>query len=207
MDLFQLSLAKSLAITVRIDSVVTIVILGILAVAIVVRIATKKTSQKLEIDEAELGIGSQKIKFKANTTDMQVAYSLWIEMSTRTIGVAVDKEHDLVHEVYKSWYEFFGVCRSLLKNIPITKYKHRETVKIVEIAIAVLNSEIRPHLTKWQARYQRWYTAESTKEQNAYVDPHQIQRHFPQYDELMSELCDVNEKLINYRGMLQKLLP
>jgi hypothetical protein len=47
-----------------------------------------------EINEAELGIGNQKLKIKPSYDDIQIAYKLWVELSTRKIGLPIDLEHD-----------------------------------------------------------------------------------------------------------------
>src|SRR5438874_146027 len=47
-----------------------------------------------ELDEAEFGIGSQKIKFKSNFLNLQIAYKMWVELSTRKVGLKVDPDHD-----------------------------------------------------------------------------------------------------------------
>src|SRR5574341_188851 len=77
-----------------------------------------KTSY-FEIDEAEIGIGNNKLRFKANYDDLQVAFRFWTELATRKIGIPIDEEHDVIVEVYDSWYEFFRVARELLKTIPV----------------------------------------------------------------------------------------
>jgi len=83
---------------------------AIIAIAIAGFIRWKWSSlfySSFEIDEAEIGIGSQKIKIKPSNEDLQIAYKLWVELSTRKIGIKIDEEHDVIIEVYNSWYEFF----------------------------------------------------------------------------------------------------
>jgi len=102
-----------------------------------------------EIDEAVIGIGDQKVKIKPNYQDMQIAYKLWVELSTRKIGLEIDLENDVIKEIYKSWYEFFKLTRELIKEIPVSKIRKDESTKeLVRIAIEVLNEGLRPHLTK-----------------------------------------------------------
>jgi hypothetical protein len=108
----------------------------------------------LEINEASLGIGSNKITIKPNQEDMQIAYKLWVEVSTRKIGLEIDLEHDVIKEIYDSWHEFFNITRELTKSIPISKIrKNVSTRQLVYVSIDLLNNGIRPHLTKWQARF------------------------------------------------------
>lgn len=162
--------------------------------------------KEFEINEAEIGIGNQKIKIKPNYEDMQIAYKLWIEVSTRKIGLDIDYENDVLLEVYNSWYEFFKITRELIKNIPISRVRNNEsTQKIVIIAIEVLNKGLRPHLTSWQAKYRRWYQVEVAKEENKLIPPQEIQRKYPHYEKLVEDMKKVNQELINYRNNLRKI--
>src|SRR5689334_17490848 len=64
--------------------------------------------RSFEIDQAEIGVGQHKLRFKPNVTDRQVAYAVWVELSTRKIGLPIDVEHDVIVEIYDSWYTFFS---------------------------------------------------------------------------------------------------
>jgi len=159
-----------------------------------------------EIDEAIIGIGGQKVKIKPNYQDMQIAYKLWVELSTRKIGLKIDLDNDVIDEVYDSWYEFFRLTRELIKNIPVSKIRKDEsTKKLVSIAIEVLNKGIRPHLTKWQARFRKWYNMEVKKEENEKLSSQDIQKEYPEYEELTKEMREVNQKLLEYREILRQL--
>jgi len=159
-----------------------------------------------EFDEAELGIGKHKIKFRPNRDDRQIAYKLWVELSTRKIGLPIDPQLDVISEVYSSWYEFFRLTRELIKTVPIQKLRNSEsTQQIVDVAIRVLNDELRPHLTKWQARYRRWYEHECAQTDCATLPPQLIQRRFPEITDLFAEMQAVNVKLTAYRENLRLL--
>jgi len=166
----------------------------------------KRVSKTYEIAEADIGIGNQRIKIKPNYQDMQIAYKLWVELSTRKIGLKIDFDNDVIYEIYNSWYEFFGITRDLIKDIPISKIRKDESTKnIVRIAIEVLNEGIRPHLTKWQAKYRKWFELVVKKEDNNKLSPQDIQKNYPKYKELTKEMGEVNQKLIKYREILSKL--
>ena len=164
-------------------------------------------SKVYEIDEAMIGIGNQKIKIKPNYEDIQVAYKLWVELSTRKIGLSINFENDVIVEIYNSWYEFFKITRELIKEIPVSKVRKNESTQaLVRIAVEVLNEGLRPHLTKWQAKFRKWYTEEIEKEENKGLAPQEIQKKFPEYEELINEMQEVNQKLIEYRKVLEKLV-
>lgn len=112
------------------------VAIGVGAIVVAVlgwRYLAYRRLSNFEIDGAELGLGDSKLSFKPNNTDRQIAYSIWVELSTRKIGLPIDVEHDVISEVYDSWYSFFGVTRELIKSIPISKVRGDSTGKIIRL--------------------------------------------------------------------------
>tara|TARA_A100001391_G_scaffold23304_4_gene12846 strand:+ start:46462 stop:47148 length:687 start_codon:yes stop_codon:yes gene_type:complete len=168
------------------------------------------TFKSFEIDQADIGIGDQKFSFKPNMADKQVAYAIWVELSTRKIGLPIDFENDVVSEIYDSWHGFFTVTRELVKGIPAQKVKRDSTQKIVRLSIEVLNEGLRPHLTRWQARFRHWYDRELKKYDASpgeeVLDPQLIQERFPKFDELKADMERVNQSLIKYRQQMHLLV-
>ena len=165
---------------------------------------------KFEIDQAELGIGDSKLSFRPNLTDRQVAYAIWVELSTRKIGLPIDLEHDVISEIYDSWYNFFSVTRELVKGIPVSKVQRASTRAIIKLSIEVLNEGLRPHLTHWQARFRHWYDRELKKYDEGggkeVLDPQSIQSKFPQYEQLKEDMLRVNRALMQYRQKMNDLI-
>lgn len=161
-------------------------------------------SRDVVIEGGELGLGPGKIKLKRDDTDRQIAYRLWVELKTRKIGLPIDFENDVIVEIYNSWYAFFGIARELLKDVPISKMKRKHTQDITNLSIDVLNVGIRPHLTLWQAKFRRWYA--HAEAQHVEATPQEIQRLYPQYDELVADMKHVNDQLIVYRDKLHELV-
>lgn len=164
------------------------------------------TLRSLEINQIELGIGNQKVVIKPNIEVKQIAYKLWVELSTRKIGLPIDFEHDVIDEIYDSWYEFFKLTRELIKSIPVNKVNNNEdTLRLVNTAIDVLNDGLRPHLTKWQARFRKWLAGQNGIFTNQYIHPQDLQKRFPDYDDLANDMMVVNQRLIYYRELLRKI--
>jgi len=159
-----------------------------------------------EIDEAEFGIGDQKVKLRPNTTDKQIAYRIWVELSTRKIGLPIDLNDDVIYEVYNSWYSFFSVTRELIKDVPVTRFQRQDTEKIIRLSIDVLNIGLRPHLTKWQARYRRWYESQLKSNDSLDLEPQEIQKKYPNIEKLESDLLIVNKRLIGYRKKMYEVI-
>ena len=208
LDLLSVSLLPDFSLSIQV-STCCLVIFGALALAFTLwRKFFSGTSWKdFEIDQAEIGIGSGKIRFKPNMTDRQVAYAIWVELSTRKIGLPIDFDHDVIAEIYDSWYSFFAITRDLVKSIPVMKVRNDSTQKIIKLSIEVLNKGLRPHLTIWQARFRRWYEYEINKESgDAVIDPQDIQKNFPKFTELKNDMEQVNQNLIRYRQKMSQLV-
>lgn len=160
----------------------------------------------VEIQGGDIGIASNIIRFKPNKKDKEIAYQLWVELSTRKLGIQLDMDNDVIYEVYNSWYEFFKITRESLKEFPVSKLENEISTEIIDIAIDVLNGELRKHLTKWQAKFRYWYEIEKDKEENDDLSPQEIQKKFPEYDELVKDLMIVNKYLINYTNLLHDIV-
>lgn len=204
--ILSVTIANSLGLDVHVSGWLLGAILGLALVLVVYRVFSKPRFKRMEIDAAEFGLGNQKVTVRPNTTDLQIAYQIWIEPSTRKIGLPIDPEHDVIAEVYDSWYGFFSVTRELLKGIPATRFQRDDTARIINLSIDLLNNGVRPHLTRWHARFRKWYDRELNTDENADADPQDIQQEFPHYAELRDDMLAVNKRLIAYRQMLRELI-
>lgn len=205
--LMELTIGENLAVNFFVNGWITIAALVILLVVVVWQVLQYRGYFKsFEIDQAEIGIGQLKFKLAPNDTDRQIAYKIWVELSTRKIGLAIDLEFDVVEEVYDSWHTFFGITRELIKDVPVRKFRRPATEKIVGMSIEVLNEGLRPHLTKWQARFRRWYERQAKQEDFALKTPQEIQQEFPAFKDLAEDLLLVNKKLVAYRAKMRQLV-
>jgi hypothetical protein len=158
-----------------------------------------------DVVEAKLKLGGiGEVKVKPNHATVQIAHRAWVEIATRKVGMAFEPENDVINEVYDSWYAFFREMRSLAKSVPAHRLRDDpQTRRFVSVIVDTLNLGLRPHLTRWQARFRRWYDEAS----KSHLDksPQEIQRLFPQYALLVQDLEEVNEGLIEYRDWLHKI--
>ena len=184
-------------------------LLGLLVLTVLIvrwRAGGSLLSKRYEIDSTEIGVGSSKLIFRPNLNDKAVAYKIWVELSTRKIGLPIDFDHDVIAEIYDSWYSFFAVTRDLIKDIPVQKVRNTSTRKIILLSIDVLNEGLRPHLTKWQARFRRWYDYKLSTDPEAKFHPQDIQKEFPGFDELVEDMRLVNQRLMRYREKMNGLV-
>ena len=182
---------------------------GFALVIIIVLLCRRLMGSGLVFGETELnitlgGIGS--VKIKPSHEVAQVAHKAWSELITRKAGLQFDSEHDVIVEVYNSWYQLFGEMRSLIKEIPASHLKKGNTKKLVDLLVDSLNKGMRPHLTKWQAKFRRWYDAELKKETNTDKTPQEIQKLYTHYADLVSDLTLINQQLVAYTAEIKKLI-
>lgn len=207
-ELMRLAIDQNWSLTLEIAIWVWLALALLVAVLLALRWAMHGSvlGKKYEVDSAELGVGDSKLTFKPNLNDKSVAYKIWVELSTRKIGLPIDLDDDVIVEIYDSWYSFFSVTRELIKDIPVTKVRNPSTRKIISLSIDVLNLGLRPHLTKWQARFRRWYDSKLAKDPDADLHPQDIQKDFPQYQDLVSDMIAVNKRLMLYRERMNALV-
>lgn len=164
MNIFDVGLDGWNIIYVRFNwvAVIVLIIAFLILSFILKRVVNIANKHCIIFDEIFLGIGrNSSVKLKYNRKDQEVAYKLWVELSTRKIGLPFDQENDVITEVYNSWYDFFKIARELLKDIPASRLPYsNDLIKLTE---RVLNVGLRPHLTKWQAKYRKWYNNEFIK--------------------------------------------
>lgn len=182
---------------------IIILALIIYCIALVVkRLRNVFNDHSIEINEINLGIGSNSsIKLVYNTKEKDIAYKLWVEMSTRKIGLEFEEDDDVITEVYNSWYEFFRIARELMKEIPVNNSD--DVLRLTELTEKVLNKGLRPHLTKWQARYRKWY--DEAIKTNEGRDPQEIQKDYDKYSELVADMLSTNKKMIEYKNVLWEI--
>ncbi|MEY8420912.1 hypothetical protein AALA83_16775 [Oscillospiraceae bacterium 44-5] len=198
MNIFEVTFENWYTIIIRMNWVLIVLIVAVLF--FVARIVRKRSN--IQIDQITLGIGDSTVSFSYDIRDREIAYKLWIEMNTRKIGNTFVND-DVIVEVYNSWYSFFQIARDLLKDVPVRKVKKAST--LIDTTTDILNKGLRPHLTKWQARFRRWFSSEIEKSENQGKTPQEIQQSYPHYAEMIEELRKTNEKMLAYKSLLQKI--
>lgn len=156
---------------------------------------------KLDIKLGNVGSA----EFRPNKTDLQIAHKIWTELITRKAAIPIDKENDVIEEIYDSWYSLFQKIREFISDIPADLIRsNKSTKEIVRIATQTLNEGLRPHLTRWQARFRTWSTSKKDKLMD--MTPQEFQKEYPEYKDLIDDLIQVNIQLMQYAQELKKII-
>jgi len=70
----------------------------------------------------------------------------------------------------------------------------------------VLNEGLRPHLTRFQGKFRKWYAKELDKDENTELSPQEIQAKYPEFKELIKSMKEVNILLRTYAEELNKFI-
>ncbi|TKG89254.1 hypothetical protein EYV94_26035 [Puteibacter caeruleilacunae] len=183
---------------------------GTAVLFIVCLILKKKFGLFFKWYEMEFEIsGSPKATFKVkrNTENLYIANRIYIELTTRKAAMLIDENNDVIEEIYNSWYSLFGIIRDEIKQLPGEYLKDHDPSKaLLGLTSKILNEGLRPHLTKYQAKYRKWLEQEKEKDENKNKSPQEVQRTYPEYQALVSSMKDVNRVLIKYSEDLNKLI-
>lgn len=167
--------------------------------------SVRRRVQRWRADDMDVAFGGMKIHVKRTSEVIRIAHAAWTEIVTRKAAVPFDPDHDLVAEVYDSWYALFGELRTLTRSVPAEELRRSEDARdLVRLLEQVLNQGLRPHLTRYQSRFRRWFD-HSTTRYDTERDAQMIQRGFPDYDELIEDMSQVNDKMVRFAGDLRLL--
>ena len=162
-------------------------VLGLVVIVVAWLVIRNKFLDRFKSDvELEIKLGGiGKVKIKPNHEVKQIAHKAWVELKTRKAGLVIDKDNDVISDIYKSWYLLFGEIRTLTRDIPASKLNDADTKRLVELLVDTLNDGLRPHLTRWRAKYEWWYDKAVAKDEHNELTPQDIQSRYSEYDELV----------------------
>lgn len=132
----------------------------------------------------------------------QVAYEVWVDLSTRKLALDFDEENDVICEIYNSWYKFFAELRNQIKVLGYPQ----ENNDVRELLITIMDETIRPHLTKYSAAFRTWWETDAKKIKNdikrcivnlvdeRIVRPQEVQKEYLDYKQLIADIKKINKQ-------------
>lgn len=183
--------------------VVAAVALAIIA-GVLARVVPRWFS-RYRVVEADISLGRVgHVKLQPNTKDVQIAHQIWTELVTRKAAIPIDPDRDVITKVYDSWYRLFQRVRALISEIPADLIRRdASTRELIRIATQTLNEGLRPHLTRWQAEFRNWIKQREGELRDK--SPQELQKTFPQFQALISDMRVVNQGLMEYATALEKI--
>lgn len=155
--------------------------------------------------EVEINVpGGGKVKICPNYEVARLAHQAWTELRTRKVALPFDENGDVISEVYDSWYAAFGEIRKIIRSVPAEQIRKSQAAKDLVIVLEdLLNKGMRPHLTKFRAEFSAW-EAEASKT-SAGLRPQDVQKDFPRYSELVSDLRSASTSIVAFAEDLDML--
>lgn len=143
-------------------------------------------------------------KITRNARTAQLAHEAYVELITRKAAIPYEDGHDVIVEIYDSWYALFTEIRRLARELPADALaRDKDLRRLHDLLIAVLNQGLRPHLTEWQSRFRHWYAG--ARRAGTAESPQEIQRRFAEYERLVAGLKEANATLMTLGEELRKL--
>jgi hypothetical protein len=147
------------------------------------------------------GLGSR--SYDTTPADRIFAWKMHVHLVTRKAALPFDEDCDLICDVYDSLFAVFTETRNLLLELPPREFER--TSGVASLILRVQNDGIRPHLTRWQADFGRWWVRAEKSAANEDRSPQSIQRDYPQYGELVADLHRTNTELAKFADELLKI--
>jgi len=156
----------------------------------------KKVGVKLNL--GELNVSGT---WEADESEQQAAWELYVELITRIAVEELKPNEGLLREALSSLYALFGETRKILRKYgaSVARPKGRGRLSLGHIAVAVLNSAIRPVLAYWHPELLAY---ESTRSANVSPTAHECA--WNRNDELRKALKDLQGTLLSYSYLLAK---
>jgi hypothetical protein len=187
------------------------IFIGITFAIIIALIILKRQFTKLfrwQNLEVEIS-GTPKMIFKVerNHDNLYIANRIHIELTTRKAAIIIDENNDSIEEIYDSWYKLFNIVRDEIKTVPGKYLKdHDPTKALIGLTRKILNDGLRPHLTVHQAKFRKWLVNAKEEDVNKRLSPQELQKKYPDFENLVSSMKEVNLILANYANELDKLI-
>ena len=187
-----------------------IIIGTLVAFFVVLAIVRKRFLSRYHWYEMEVEVsGTPKMSFKVerNHDNLYIANRIYIELTTRKAAIPIDENNDVIEEIYDSWYKLFGIIRDEIKSLPGKYLKdHDPTTALMGLTRKILNDGLRPHLTEHQAKFRKWLSLAQQDPANKDLSPQELQKKYPDFNNLVTSMKAVNLTLINYANELDKLI-
>ena len=158
-------------------------------------------------ESVEIGLkiplfGGIKWAFKPNDAEREAAWELYVELVTRIAVVELKGGEGMLREALGSLYSIFSTTREILRNHGprVAKPRKKREHSLGELAIIILNYQLRPLLAEWHPRLLEY---ESMRSDDTSTKEHEDR--WKHNDELRDRLDETRRILIAYSDCLAEI--
>ena len=158
-----------------------------------VKLTSVKVSLKLPY------VGGIEGTWEPDENERKAAWEMYVELVTRISVAELRPGEGLLREALTSLYTLFGITRAILRQYgpSIAQPKGKGSLSFGYIAVAVLNTVLRPVLAKWHP-----LLLDYENRRDISVSPLEHEKSWDKHDELRQILNDVRLSLTEYANIL-----
>ncbi len=147
-------------------------------------------------------IGDTEGNWEPDESECNASWELYVELITRISVVELKPEEGLTREALSSLYTLFDTTRQVLRKYgpSIAQPKGQDKLSFGYLAVAILNTVVRPVLAKWHPLLLDY---ENTKPSSVSLLEHE--RQWSKNQKLRTALNDTRSVLIRYANILAEV--
>jgi hypothetical protein len=150
-------------------------------------------------------IGGIEGTWKPNEAEKKAAWEMYVELVTRAAVVELGPDEGTLREALSSMHSLFSTTRKILRDHgpSIARPRgnsQRNTLSFGYLAVAILNTVLRPLLAKWHPLLRDY---EDTRQSSVSSVEHE--RRWEKYAELRREIANVRVPLMEYANLLAQV--
>ena len=139
--------------------------------------------------------------WEPNEDEKKASWEMYVELVTRISVVNLEQDEGLLREALSSLYTLFDTTRNILRQYgPSIAQSKDDNLSFGYISIIILNTVIRPVLSKWHPILLDYENKKSES-----LSPVEHEKKWDKNEELRKELEEVRKKLIEYANLLSEV--
>ncbi|HDR7356138.1 TPA: hypothetical protein QCX18_005398 [Bacillus wiedmannii] len=145
-----------------------------------------------------LPIGSVKGTWSPNKPERDASWEMYVELITRVATNELKDGEGILREALSSFYSLFDITRQILKKYgPDVAKPQTDDISFGYLAVSILNSALRPLLTKWHPLLLEY---ENKRSDSLSVIEHE--KAWENHESLRKEIEFVRQILLQYADIL-----
>ncbi|MBC7342267.1 MAG: hypothetical protein H5U02_07425 [Clostridia bacterium] len=147
-------------------------------------------------------IGNIEGTWQPDESEKRAAWEMYVELITRISVAELLPQEGLLREALSSLYSLFDTTRKILRDYgpSVAQPKGKENLSFGYLAVAILNTVLRPVLAKWHPLLLDY---ESSRP--ASISMLEWERQWEKSEELRQVLNEVRQVLIEYANLLAEV--